>query len=117
NNACKYTERGGHIALALERRGQEAVVSVSDDGSGIPPEMLPKVFDMFIQLDREMERSQGGLGIGLSMVKRLVELHDGSVTIDSDGPGKGTRVEVRLPMVLAPLPSGIAVAAGGHAPP
>jgi len=106
NNACKYTERGGRLAIALERRGQEAVISVSDNGSGIPPEMLPKVFDMFTQLDREMERSQGGLGIGLSMVKRLVELHGGSVAIHSEGAGTGTRVEVRLPTVLAPMPQG-----------
>jgi PAS domain S-box-containing protein len=107
NNACKYSERGAHIAIALERRGQEALLTVSDDGAGIPPEMLPKVFEMFTQLDRGVERAQGGLGIGLSMVKRLVELHEGSVAIFSEGPGKGTRVEVRLPMVLAPQPQGL----------
>jgi signal transduction histidine kinase len=104
NNACKYTDRGGQLRIALERQGQEAVLSVSDDGSGIPPEMLPRVFEMFTQLDRTLERTQGGLGIGLSMVKRLVELHDGSVSIESAGVGRGTRVEVRLPAVFAPMP-------------
>ena len=105
NNACKYTERGGHIRVALERQGQEAVLTVRDDGSGIPPELLPRMFDMFTQLDRELERSQGGLGIGLSMVRRLVELHGGSVSIHSDGLGQGTCVAVRLPTVFAPMPT------------
>lgn len=106
NNAAKYTERCGNLRISAECQGQEAVVSVSDDGSGIPPEMLPKVFDMFTQLDRSVERSQGGLGIGLSMVKRLVELHGGSAAIFSDGLGHGTRVEIRLPTVVAQLSRG-----------
>jgi PAS domain S-box-containing protein len=105
NNACKYTDRGGHVRIALERQGQQAVLTVGDDGNGIPQDMLPRVFDMFIQLDRSMERTQGGLGIGLSMVKRLVELHEGSVSIHSQGEGKGTRVVVRLPTVFAPMPA------------
>ena len=115
NNACKYTDRGGRLRIALERQAQEAVLTVTDDGNGIPPEMLPKVFGMFTQVERNLERTQGGLGIGLSMVKRLVELHEGSVSIDSAGEGQGTRVEVRLPLVLAPLPSA-AGAAGERAP-
>jgi signal transduction histidine kinase len=105
NNACKYTDRGGHLRLLVERQAQEAVISVQDDGNGIPPEMLPKVFGMFTQVDRKLEHTQGGLGIGLSMVKRLVELHEGSVSIHGQGEGKGTRVVVRLPTVFAPMPA------------
>ena len=78
NNAAKYTERGGRIWLTVERQGSDAVVSVRDTGVGIPAHMLPKVFEMFTQVDRTLERSQGGLGIGLSLVKRLVEMHGGT---------------------------------------
>jgi PAS domain S-box-containing protein len=113
NNACRYTDRGGHIRVVLERQGQEAVLTVQDDGNGIPKEMLPRVFDMFTQLDRSMERTQGGLGIGLSMVKRLVELHEGKVSIHSAGEGEGTCVEVRLPTVFPPVPSGAPAPGGG----
>jgi CheY-like chemotaxis protein len=108
NNACRYTERGGEVHLSVERQGTEAVIIVRDNGSGIPPEMLPRMFEMFTQLDRPLERAQGGLGIGLSMVKRLVELHGGSVSIHSAGLGTGTRVEIRLPTVLSPLPGIVA---------
>ena len=104
NNAARYSERGGRIQLRAERQGRELLLCVIDDGNGIPAQMLPRVFDMFAQGDHSPERSQGGLGIGLSMVKRLVELHEGSVSIHSDGPGTGTRVEVRLPLALAPEP-------------
>jgi len=114
NNACKYTDRGGHLRVALERQAQEAVLTVTDDGSGIPADMLPKVFDMFTQVERNLERTQGGLGIGLSMVKRLVELHEGSVAIHSAGEGQGTRVEVRLPLVLAPVPAVGATSVAGE---
>jgi PAS domain S-box-containing protein len=101
NNAAKYTERGGHVRLAVERQGGEVIVSVRDDGLGIPAHMLPRVFDMFTQVDRHLERSQGGLGIGLSIVKRLVEMHGGSVGVESDGPGTGSEFTVRLPVVLS----------------
>jgi PAS domain S-box-containing protein len=104
NNAVKYTEPGGHLGISAERHGAEVVVVVTDDGSGIPTAMLPRVFEMFTQLDRTLERSQGGLGIGLSMVKRLVEMHGGSISLHSDGVGRGTRVEVRLPAALTPPP-------------
>jgi CheY-like chemotaxis protein len=89
------------VQLAVQRRGGEVVVSVKDNGVGIPAHMLPKVFEMFTQVDRNLERSQGGLGIGLSIVKRLVEMHGGSVGVESDGPGMGSEFVVRLPVVLA----------------
>ena len=101
NNAAKYSERGGRIRLAAERQGNDVVVSVKDTGVGIPPEMLPKIFDMFTQVDRSLEKSQGGLGIGLCLVKRLVEMHGGSVEAKSEGHGKGSEFFVRLPVVLS----------------
>jgi PAS domain S-box-containing protein len=101
NNAAKYTDRGGRVRLAVRRRGGEVAVSVRDNGVGIPPHMLPRVFEMFTQVDRHLERSQGGLGIGLSIVKKLVEMHGGSVGVESDGPGTGSEFTVRLPVVLA----------------
>ena len=104
NNSAKYTDAGGRITVQAERHGAEAWVRVSDNGSGIPVSMLPKVFEMFTQLDGTLERTQGGLGIGLSMVKRLVELHGGAISIRSEGIGTGTQVEVRLPASLAPEP-------------
>ncbi|MEO7251498.1 MAG: response regulator [Arenimonas sp.] len=114
NNANKYTDRGGLITLAAERQGMDAMITVTDNGSGIPLNMQARVFDMFTQLERTVDRSQGGLGIGLSMVKRLVELHGGSVEIDSGGAGLGTRVGVRLPTVLSPLPSPSGASFGGR---
>jgi signal transduction histidine kinase len=102
NNAAKYTEKGGRIRLTAKRVGQEVVVSVTDTGIGIAPEHLPRLFDMFSQVASAMERSQGGLGIGLSLVKGLVEMHGGSITARSDGPGKGSEFMVRLPAADAP---------------
>ncbi len=101
NNAAKYTERGGRIRLSAERQGSDAVLTVQDNGVGIPANMLTQVFEMFAQVDRSLERSRGGLGIGLSLVKRLVELHGGSVEARSDGDGRGSTVVVRLPIALA----------------
>ncbi len=98
NNAAKYTERGGHIRLTAERRGAEVVVTVRDSGVGIPADMLPRVFEMFTQVDRTLERAQGGLGIGLTLVRRLVEMHGGSVEAHSEGHGKGSEFVVRLPV-------------------
>ncbi len=100
NNAAKYTERGGHITLRVGRRGAEAVVSVRDTGVGIPAHMLPKVFEIFTQVDQSLEKSQGGLGIGLSLVKGLIELHGGTVEAHSDGRGTGSEFVVRLPVAL-----------------
>jgi CheY-like chemotaxis protein/two-component sensor histidine kinase len=115
NNAAKYTERGGHITLTIERQSSDAVVSVRDTGVGIPAQMLAKVFEMFTQVDRNLEQSQGGLGIGLSLVKGLVELHDGSVEARSDGHGTGSEFVVRLPVVLSLAGDGRDENAGGGA--
>jgi CheY-like chemotaxis protein len=99
-NAAKYTDRGGRVRLAVDRQGSDAVVSVEDNGIGIPPHLLTAVFDMFAQVDRSLEKAQGGLGIGLNIVKRLAEMHGGSIVAESDGPGRGSRFVVRLPVAL-----------------
>ena len=104
NNAAKYTEPGGRIRLGIERQGSEVVVRVEDSGVGIPAHMLSRVFDMFTQVDRSLEKSQGGLGIGLNIVKRLVEMHGGSIEARSGGHGMGSTFVVRLPVVLAVTP-------------
>src|SRR5262249_52750525 len=101
NNAAKYSEPGSRILLTAERQGSDAVVSVRDTGIGIPKEMLPRIFEMFTQADRSLERAQGGLGIGLTLVKRLVEMHGGSVAAHSDGRGRGSEFVVRLPIPIA----------------
>ncbi len=106
NNAAKYTDRHGKISLETERQGSDVVITVLDNGVGIPAEMLPRVFDMFTQVDRSMDRSQGGLGIGLTLVKRLIELHDGSIQVRSEGPGKGSEFIVRLPVIVQTSKSG-----------
>ena len=98
DNAVKYTPAGGRIAVVLEQIGPEAVLRVADTGIGIAPEMLSRVFDLFIQADSSLARSRGGLGIGLTLVRRLVELHGGAVAVRSSGTGKGTEFEVRLPL-------------------
>jgi len=99
NNAAKYSDRGGHIQLHVERQGSDVVVNVKDTGIGMAAEQLPRIFEMFTQLDSSLEKSQGGLGIGLTLVKRLVELHGGSIQAHSDGPGMGSEFIVRLPVV------------------
>ncbi|HWA99539.1 MAG TPA: ATP-binding protein, partial [Pirellulales bacterium] len=101
NNAAKYTERGGQLRLEVRHDDGHAVVTVKDNGMGIPPAMLPKVFQMFTQVNQNLNRSQGGLGIGLSIVKRLVEMHQGTIEAHSEGIGMGSDFVVRLP-VLAP---------------
>ena len=98
NNSAKYTEPGGNITLAAEVEGRRVVVKVRDTGLGIPPEALPRIFEMFSQVDRNMERSQGGLGIGLTLVRRLIEMHGGSVEAHSEGSGRGTEFRVVLPL-------------------
>ena len=102
NNAAKYTPEGGHIQVLAEREGDEAVITVQDSGIGLAADMLPRVFDMFSQVDRSVARAQGGLGIGLALVKRLVEMHGGSVAATSDGPDRGCRFVVRLPLIRFP---------------
>ncbi|HET8697022.1 MAG TPA: ATP-binding protein, partial [Gammaproteobacteria bacterium] len=101
-NAAKYTEAGGRVRVALSEADGDAVIEVSDTGAGIPPELLPHVFDLFVQGQRTADRAQGGLGIGLSVVRRLVQLHGGSVAARSEGAGKGTTVEIRLPLSSPP---------------
>src|SRR5439155_11201349 len=103
NNAAKYTEKAGHIWLTAERRGGEAVVSVRDNGIGIAAEHLLHIFTMFSQMAPALERSQGGLGIGLALVKGLVELHGGTIEARSGGPGKGSEFTVHLPIVDVPV--------------
>lgn len=98
NNAARYTPRGGRISVTARRESAAVVVSVRDSGIGIPAEMLPKVFDMFTQVDRSLERKRGGLGIGLTLVKKLVELHGGTIEARSEGAGKGCEFSVRLPV-------------------
>jgi len=102
NNAAKYTHPGGNVALAMETEGGTVVLRVSDDGIGIPAELLPRIFELFSQAERSADRSQGGLGIGLSLVKALVELHGGSVTAETAGPGAGSTFTVRLPLYARP---------------
>ena len=102
NNAAKYTNHGGQISLSARREGSDVVVSVRDNGIGIPRDMLSSVFDMFTQVDRSMAQSQGGLGIGLTLVRRLVEMHDGSIEARSDGPNQGSEFVVRLPLLISP---------------
>jgi CheY-like chemotaxis protein len=98
NNASKYTESGGTISVTVERTAADVTVAIKDSGIGIAPETLPYVFDMFTQGNPTLERSQGGLGIGLSLVKRLADLHGGSVQAMSQGLGHGSEFVVRLPV-------------------
>jgi PAS domain S-box-containing protein len=100
NNAARYTEAGGHIRLAVERQGSDVLVSVRDDGIGIAAEALPRIFEMFAQATPALERSQSGLGIGLALVKGVVELHGGRVEARSGGPGRGSEFTVRLPVLI-----------------
>ena len=104
NNAVKFTPRGGHIWFTAEQQSGEAVVRIRDTGIGIAPDVLPRVFDMFQQAEPILERSAGGLGIGLTLARRLVEMHDGRIEIRSAGPGLGTEVEIRLPIIAVRMP-------------
>ena len=97
NNAAKYTEPGGHIQLTAELDGGEVVIRVRDDGLGISAELLPRVFDLFVQGERSLDRAQGGLGIGLTLVKSLVAMHGGRVEAHSEGPRRGSEIVVRVP--------------------
>ncbi len=103
NNAAKFTDQGGHIVLTVESQDGQAILKVRDDGIGIAREHIPGIFDMFAQLDTSLERSRDGLGIGLTLVKTLVEMHGGTVDVHSDGPGLGSEFVVRLPVVAEAL--------------
>ncbi len=98
NNAAKYTPHGGQISLTAETEGEQITIRVRDNGIGIPREMLADVFEMFTQVNQHLQRSQGGLGIGLTLVKRLVEMHDGSIAVESAGENQGAEFIVRLPL-------------------
>ncbi len=104
-NAVKYTPPGGCIGVTVGRSGSgEVVLQVQDSGKGVPAAMLESIFDMFVQADETLDRSQAGLGVGLTLVRALVNMHDGKVSARSEGRGRGTTFEVRLPLVVAPLP-------------
>jgi PAS domain S-box-containing protein len=100
NNACKFTDVGGRISLTVEREGAQVAIRVRDNGVGIAAEHLAGIFEMFTQVESSLERSRSGLGIGLTLVKTLVEMHGGTVEAHSDGPGRGSEFVVRLPIVL-----------------
>ena len=104
-NAAKYTDTPSQIWLSVSRQGESAVIRVKDVGIGIAPEVLPDIFNLFIQADNSVARPRGGLGIGLNVVKRIVELHGGTVEASSPGLGQGTEFTVRLPISLAPAPT------------
>jgi len=101
-NAVKYTPRGGSIRVRVSAEDSDAVLRVEDTGYGISPDLLPRVFDLFVQGERTLDRAQGGLGIGLTLVRRLVQLHGGTVSAFSEGPGRGSVFTVRLPRVAGP---------------
>ncbi|MGZ3336454.1 MAG: hybrid sensor histidine kinase/response regulator, partial [Isosphaeraceae bacterium] len=103
NNSAKYTPNGGRITLSAGFEGDNAIIRVTDNGSGLSAEMLTQVFEMFTQVDRTLDRAQGGLGIGLSLVRRLVEMHGGTIAADSPGLGLGSVFTVRLPVALPPM--------------
>jgi CheY-like chemotaxis protein/two-component sensor histidine kinase len=113
NNAVKFTDPGGRIEFTSEVRGDELVAKVRDEGIGIAPGMLEGIFDMFAQADRSLERSTAGLGVGLALSRRLVELHGGSIVARSEGPGKGSEFEVRIPAPGAAEAAGRARSQGG----
>jgi PAS domain S-box-containing protein len=111
NNACKFTDKGGRIALTVERDGDQARIRVRDNGVGVAADQLPHLFEMFVQADTSLERSRDGLGIGLTLVKTLVEMHGGSVDARSDGLGRGSEFEVRLPVLAdSAQPAPVAIA-------
>ncbi len=118
NNAAKYTPAGGRIEVCTRAQDGRVVIQVADNGTGICAEMLPRVFDLFAQMDRTLERAQGGLGIGLSLVKKLVELHGGDIRAESEGPSQGSRFTVWLPQAAPPgMPAPAAARQAAPAPP
>jgi CheY-like chemotaxis protein len=119
NNASKYTHPGGSIRLTVKSAGdgdaRQALISVEDDGSGIDPEKLPHVFDLFMRATRSIDQQYGGLGVGLTLVRRLVEMHAGTVRAESEGLGKGSRFTVSLPALAAHAAAAPAVPEGTRA--
>jgi signal transduction histidine kinase/ActR/RegA family two-component response regulator len=117
-NAIKYTPAGGHVIVALERQGDQAAVRVADDGVGIAPDRIGTIFELFAQAENAIGRAQGGMGIGLALVRNLLQLHDGTITAESDGLGKGSEFVVRLPIFhgdqVAPTPQATPVSKDGQ---
>src|SRR6185312_13965810 len=93
---------GGEIRIEVQKRGNRVAIVVSDSGVGISPELLPRIFDLFVQGARSLDRAQGGLGIGLSVVKRLMEMHDGTIRVQSEGLGRGSTFVLELPLIDPP---------------
>jgi signal transduction histidine kinase len=116
-NALKYTSTGGRVSIRVRQDAGTALVQVEDIGIGIPPHLLPTIFDLFVQGDRALDRAQGGLGIGLTLVKALAALHDGTVEAKSGGPGLGAVFTVRLPLVSAPAPESDSAGVGSQSIP
>jgi len=117
NNATKYTPEGGQIWLSVAREGKKAGISVRDTGCGIPPDHLSSIFEMFQQVDQTLDRSQGGLGIGLTLAKRLIEMHGGTIEAKSDGPGHGSEFLITLPTIDAENTTETESAPSAAAPP
>jgi len=117
NNAAKYTPAGGQIWLSVSREGKKAGISVRDTGCGIPPDHLSRIFEMFQQVDQTLDRSQGGLGIGLTLAKRLIEMHGGTIEAKSDGPGHGSEFLITLPTIDAENTTETESAPSATAPP
>jgi signal transduction histidine kinase len=115
-NAAKYTDNGGHITLRAQRRRRDVEITIRDNGIGIVPEVLPCIFDLFTQLDRRTGRHQGGLGIGLALVRQLVQMHGGTVSASSEGPGKGSEFLIRLPLSIERASPGEAQSPAAGAP-
>ena len=115
-NALKYTPEGGDIHVSVRAEDGAAVIRVEDNGIGLSPSLLPRVFDPFVQGERDVERAQGGLGIGLTLVRRLAELHGGTVHAASDGPGRGSTFTVRLPAIATPVAAAQAAGDGNGLP-
>ena len=115
NNAAKYTQPGGYITLSLAQEDNEAVVRVRDNGIGLAPDSLASIFDMFVQVDRSLERTQAGLGVGLTLSRQLVHLHGGTISAKSEGAGKGSEFTVRLPLAGSALSESAGPRKRGHA--
>ena len=114
NNAARFTAEGGHVALAARREGTRVILSVKDDGIGIPPDMRERVFEMFTQIESPGQRKQEGLGIGLALVRQLVAMHDGDIEARSAGTGCGSELVVRLPLAEDDRTLGDGAAQGAH---
>ena len=116
SNALKFTPRERRVAVSVSVEGSNATLRVADEGMGISPDVLPHIFDLFVQADVAIDRSKGGLGIGLTLVRRLVELHGGTVEAASQGKGHGAVFTVRLPASPSPVPTATADRASARPP-